>query len=414
MQLYQINSKSYNDESDMNFGDTSENITTELLNRISIDSSQSLSIYDIITTNDKYRDIYVYLCFSGLLWPNYDNFVKANEYYSFIKYLFVCLFNLFVRSITLLAFGWYCFILFFQNVYLNDLDKVFPGTKLTYKLKVGFIFCGVILLIQIVAIIPTIIDYRSRIFSKDSKYQGFLSPFHSEKYLPILFQSLKISQNYAIICSILMVISATVLNLGNFVPGTEYIGVIAPLSVLTLTFPLSFCLFFLLNDLNMSHLLVQDAIDNVDTKKLTYEIFYRYRKSINNFVYNSYWINYLVVPTCVLNAVAVIIVFAYTNTGVLYVLNMSLLFSREIIFVVIALVYIAKINDLSSIFMLKLSDSEFSTSQDGIRIYHSSTYQPIAYTILGYTFTRTKLILQLITYVLSVFITILRSILQSK
>ena len=67
MQLYQINSKSYNDESDMNFGDTSENITTELLNRISIDSSQSLSIYDIITTNDKYRDIYIYLCFSGLL-----------------------------------------------------------------------------------------------------------------------------------------------------------------------------------------------------------------------------------------------------------------------------------------------------------------------------------------------------------
>ena len=416
MQLNEIGSKSLIDESDTKSSEYIENNnkTIELLNRISIDSSQALNIYDIITTNEKYRDIYVYLCFSGLLWPRYDHFVKANDYYSLYKYLFVCAFNLFVRFVTALSFGWYCYILLFENIYLNDLKKVFPGTEVSKKLKFAFIFGGVILLIQIVAIVPTIVEYRARIFSNDPKFQGFLMPFHSEKYLPILLQSLKIAKNYAIVCSILMVLCATILNIADFVPGTEYIGAIAPLAVLTLTFPLSFCLFFLLIDLKMSHLLVQDAIDNIDNKRLTYEIFYRYRKSINNFVTNSYWINYLFIPTCVLNALAVIVTVAYTNSGVAYIFNLSILFCREIFFLVIALVYIAKINDLSSSFMLKLSDSEFSTTTEGIRIYHSSAYQPIAYTILGYSFTRTKLLVQLITYILSVFITILQSVLDSK
>jgi len=315
---------------------------------------------------------------------------------------------------------WYLFILIFFKKYINDIESesLDDMNDLSAKATGAMKFDVVVLLFQIIAIVPSVFEYIHRIHSKDPQYQGFLTPFQFEDNLVILHESLQTAKRYITCCTLAMILATSFWNAAysHSMQG-NYISVVGTLAMLTLSFPLGFCLFFNLVDLKMSYVLVRDATYHIDTKKLTYETFYRYRKSINSFVDKSRWVNYLLIPTCLLNAIAVLILFisipinsffTFVNVAV-----SAVLFSREIIYLMIILPSIAHVNDLSANFMIKLSDSEFATTPDGLRIFLSALYQPIAYTILGVTITRQMLIIQFSTYLISLVATLLQNLISA-
>ena len=395
--------------------------TKELLNRISFDSSHTQSIYDIITTNDKHSDIYLFFCYSGLTWPSYNYFVRDSSSSSaYWKYVGLCFCNGFVRVTMVLSFLWYFFLLIFFKQYFDDLQSESSDhmNNLSVNEKSSFKLDICVLLFQIIAIVPSVFEYIHRIHSKDPKYQGFLAPFQSDDNINLLKESLETAKKYTLYCTLLLLLTTVFWNVVySHTTQGSYISVLGTLAMLTLSFPLGFCLFFTLVDLKMSYILVHDATYHIDTKKLTYDTFFRYRKSINSFVDNSRWVNYLLIPTCVLNAVAVLVVFISFPINSLFtftnVFVTSILFSREIVYLMIILPSIAHVNDLSANFMIKLSDSEFATTPDGLRIFLSALYRPIAYTVLGVTVTRQMLMVQFATYMLSLAITLLQNLISS-
>jgi len=393
--------------------------TKELLNRISFDSSHAQSIYDIVTTNDKYKDIYLFFCYSGLSWPNYNYFSRNGTSSGYWRYLGLCVCNGFIRSLTLLSFMWYLFMLIFFDQYIKDLQSESPNdSNISIRVTDAFKLDLCVLLFQVIAIVPSIFEYIQRIHSKDPKYQGFLAPFQCEDNITVLNESLQIARKYIFYCSAVMIL-ATIFWNATYAHSTQgnYISVVGTLAMLTLSFPLGFCLFFTLVDLKMSYVLVHDATYHIDTKKLTYNTFYRYRKSINSFVDNSRWVNYLLIPTCILNAVAVLVLFISFPINSFFsftsVFVTAILFSREIIYLMIILPSIAHVNDLSADFLLKLSDSEFATTPDGLRIFLSALYKPIAYSVLGVIITRQMLMVQFATYILSLAITLLQNLISA-
>ena len=320
----------------------------------------------------------------------------------------------------MLSFLWYLFTLVFFTQVITDLKNQSPDNSdhMSAKETAAFKFDLCVLLFQIIAIIPSVFECIHRIHSKDPKYQGFLSPFQSDDHINLLKESLQTAKKYTYYCSLVMLLTTVFWNLiYHHTMEGSYISVFGSLAMLTLSFPLGFCLFFTLVDLKMSYILVHDATYHVDTKKLTYDTFFRYRRGINSVVANSRWVNYLLIPTCILNAVAVLVLFIrYPITSLFTFANVfvtAILFSREIIYLMIILPSIAHVNDLSANFMIKLSDSEFATTPDGLRIFLSALYRPIAYTVLGVTVTRQMLMVQFTTYLLSLAVTLLQNLVSS-
>ena len=188
-------------------------------------------------------------------------------------------------------------------------------------------------------------------------------PAHSHEIL-VLEESAKIAGIYGIVVfflniltTILLIFSSASINAGIFV--TEYF----------LGTYLSFNLFFLVLDVKASSVLLDQLHLLADNQKLSMQVFVSSREDIHRRVKESRWASDLVVVPCLASVAGILVLVIYfLDTPVRLAVKVEAsaficMLLKELLFVVVAFWYVAKLNARADELTVKLSRSMWGASE---------------------------------------------------
>lgn len=184
---------------------------------------------------------------------------------------------------------------------------------------------------------------------------------------------------------------------------------------------LTYNLFFLLLDVNVSKQLVDQMYISADSKKLTLKQFCAARNEIHRRVDLSTWTTNIVIIPCLASMVAMLLIL-FSRIPALNTSSFVVSLLKEYFFVAVAFYYVAQVNERADGLTVKLSDAEWypdveslhSADAQRISVHMSSVSRPISFTLLFKRINWQNVVVSSGGFAISLFISILRNIVMAS
>lgn len=256
-----------------------------------------------------------------------------------------------------------------------------------------------------------------------------------EKEAFVLEESSKMASIFGLIAILTNIIATVLFAYSNYVGGELFF-----LTEHFLTAYLSFSLFFLIVDTKASSLLLDDLHDSAESKTLTLEAFVRVREDIHRKVKDSRWACDLIFVPCIASiAVIVVLVLFGVDTHESQAdkngaIGFIFLMLKELFFVAVAFVYVAKVNARADELTVELSRTSWcsrknETAQhlavcpssgdalaldvERLSIHASGLSEPISFTLLFKRVSWRNVMIGAGGFVVTILIAIIKSIVET-
>lgn len=248
-----------------------------------------------------------------------------------------------------------------------------------------------------------------------------MGPSHDKRILGAVIGVCKrfgISVGITVLIALCLVVSVSYFNTINILAV-----VVCVLELVTAMY-LTFNLVFLLLDVEVSKLLIEQMSEQADAYTLTLCQFNTARNEIHRRVDLSKWATDIIIAPCLASTVTIVATIFYldnkvANTIIAFAYMVSLL--KELMFMAVAFYYVAQVNEKADALTVKLSKSEWYPDAESlhkadaqrISICASSIVEPISFTLLFKRLSWRNLALSAFGFALSVFIAILKNLITS-
>jgi hypothetical protein len=226
----------------------------------------------------------------------------------------------------------------------------------------------------------------------------------------VIDESVRISKYFLWLCFVTITISVA-----TYVPGeTNAVGLVSNLLLLVVggfcvSANMAFNMFFLVMDLKVSSLLLDQLDILADKQLLPMKVFCMARQDIHRRVENSRWASDFIIGPCLASLVSIVVVLFNVSAGEFSLgIAWILAIIHQLLFICVAFWYVAKINGKADALTLKLSTTswvalegiEQASTQaeleidsrayrkavlgdlDRLSVHASSISQPISYTLV--------------------------------
>lgn len=186
----------------------------------------------------------------------------------------------------------------------------------------------------------------------------------------VVEESVTIATNLMIVCFGTIVASIIILCAGGKEATDWYINVVLLTFVQVLiTLYLTFNMLFLMIDLKVSTLLIDQLLLHAECKTLTVQKFNHFRDDIHRRVRNSKWTTDMIMAPCIASVFSILVLFFHGGeTKIFMTAAWVTAMSKEFIFVCAAFAYVARVNAQADSLRTKLSRNVWLSSA-----YMSST-----------------------------------------
>jgi hypothetical protein len=212
--------------------------------------------------------------------------------------------------------------------------------------------------VSVIILVATLLDLACIMVSQHLNQARLQMPAHLHDQT-VTEESVRISMYFLGVCCA-SVITSTVVFAAT-APSSQLINLLFLLiggAVMSLA--MSFNMFFLVMDLKVSSLLLDQLDILADKQLLTMKVFCMARQDIHRRVENSRWASDFIAAPCVVSVLAILVILFTLNSTILGLgIAWIIAFLRELLFISVAFWYVAKVNGKADALTLKLSTASW-------------------------------------------------------
>lgn len=182
----------------------------------------------------------------------------------------------------------------------------------------------------------------------------------------VIDESVRIATYFGVFCACSIALSIAILVAGGDVEGS---GVFSNIILLTVVQPLislylTFNLLFLMMDLKVSSLLIDQLFILADHKILTVSKFNMVRNDIRRRDRNSKLASDFIIAPCLASVIAILVLVFRTDKDYVFITSAwAIALTKELMFIFVAFWYVAKVNGKADLLTAKLSTSEWAAER---------------------------------------------------